>query len=342
MNKPVMNQVRSIILSIIQKLRKVLRPFKKNYRRLKNFFWGIYLRQFFQTAHLITLLPLGYHTQNRIAYKLGRAYNPFRQLRPNLLSSFQTALGVSLTEARQILHQWEASKGLATMEIFRYAQMDREWVERHVEIDEPEILSEIAQKGGQILIYHTFHEHTLCAILGQSGIKLTPISAQVKNQPFAHHIGRYLNLSLSASEKKLSGGNYIYTGDKCNINKAMNTAFANGEVILAACDTHHIDSSFHPIDFLGSSIRIKIGVLKWTKEAGVPVYFALLYPNFMGGYRLHLKSIGPLTDLQRDAQAYFNFFEKHLREAPWAWQGWWWYPTMIDPQFSLSFLYEDF
>jgi len=321
-----------IISSIIKIFNKVLAPFKRN-KFLKKLFWGIYLRLLFQITHLVALLPLGYHTQNRLAYKLGSLFSPWRQIRPILLHCFQTALGVNYSEAKHILNQWEASKGLATLDIYRYAGMNKEWVKRFVEIDEPEILDKIVKSGGLVLTYHTFHQHTLAIILGLYGIKLTTVSAPVKNLPYSRYTGRYQHLRLTASEKKFSGGHYIYTDNIRNMIKSVNAAFSKGDALLVLSDTHHIDSTYSPMNFLGQSIKINAaGILRMTKSAEVPVYFALIYPDFLGKYRIHLKSIGPLTDLKQGAQAYFSFFEKHLRKAPWAWQGWWWYPTMMNHQ----------
>ncbi|BAQ61802.1 hypothetical protein GM3708_2208 [Geminocystis sp. NIES-3708] len=321
---------KDIIANILRKIKQKLNLVK---RFCEDFLWVLCRRLRFKIASLVAILPLDYSVQNSIAYQLGRILSPFRRVHPVLLSSFQTALGVNLSEAKTILNQWEASKGLSTLNIFRYFQIDKEWINRYVEIENISVLEKIAKVGGLVLTYHTFHQNMLPIIFSSFGIRLIAVGAN----PFKHlhyrHVTRYKHLRNKAIDKKLklSGGNIIYTDDKYNLIKSAKTAFANGDVVLLACDTHHIDSKFPPLNLLGLPIRINAGgMLRLAKKAKVPVYFAILYPNFTGGYNLHLKAMPPLMNIEQDMQGYFDFLETHLQNVSWAWEGWWWYPSMLD------------
>lgn len=320
----------NIALNILRKIKRKLNLVKKF---CEDLIWVLCRRLRFKIASLVAILPLDYSVQNTIAYQLGRILSPFRRLHPILLSSFQTALGVNLTEAKIILNQWEASKGLGTLNIFRYSQIDKEWSKRYVEIDDISVLEQIGKEGGLVLTYHTFHQNMLPIIFSSFGIRTIGIGTNPMKSYNDLRITRYQNLKMNViNEKlKLSGGHLIYTDEKRNLIKSAKTAFANGDVVLLACDNHHVDSKFPSLNLLGGSIRINAqGILRLAKEAKVPVYFALLYPNFTGGYNLHLKAIAPLINIEQNIQGYFDFLEEHLRNEPWAWQGWSWYPNLLN------------
>lgn len=315
-------------------LRKIKRKFYLVKKFCEDLLWVLCRRLRFKIASLVAVLPLEYSVQNSIAYQLGRILSPFRRLHPVLLSSFQTALGVNLAEAKIILNQWEASKGLSTLNIFRYSQIDKEWSKRYVEIDDTSVLEKIEKEGGLVLTYHTFHQDILPIILSSIGIRLIAVGVNPVEQHLHYrHVTQYKHLRHKAIDEKLklSGGNIIYTYDKRNLIKSLKTVFANGDVVFLACDTHHIDNKFPPLNLLGLPIRINAGgILRLAKKANVPVYFALLYSNLTGGYSLHLKAIASLTNIKQDMQEYFNFLETHLKNVPWAWEGWWWYPSILD------------
>lgn len=292
--------------------------------------YGVALRRLYRASQLLTMLPLDYRRQSRIAQRLGRVFSPYRPFHRRLLSAFQSSLSVDSTRAREILRGWEANLGQSTADTFRHLQMDSEWVKTHVEVDDPEVLAEIASTGGLVLTYHTFHPNTLGIILGQSGIRGYGVSASVEEQPYAPYIGRYQYLMLNATQKMLGGGRYLYANDVRSLANGVQSAFMNGDAVVALCDNHFPGSQFPWMRIFGRSIRIRAGILKIARRTRARVYFALLYADLMGGYRLHLKSYGPFDDLQQGAQAYFHFLEDQLKNAPWAWQGWWWYLDLAD------------
>ncbi|MBL1210228.1 hypothetical protein [Geminocystis sp. GBBB08] len=320
----------NIGLNILTKIKQKLNLVNKSCGYL---LWVLCRRLRFKIASLVAILPLEDSVQNSIAHQLGRILSPFRKLHPVLLSSFQSALGVNLAEAKIILNQWEASKGLGTLNIFRYSQIDKEWVNQYVEIENISVFEKIAKVGGLVLTYHTFHQNMLPIIFSSFGIRVIGIGTNPMKNFYDLHVIQYKNFRMNAIDQKLklSGGHLVYIDEKRNLIKNAKAAFANGDVVLLACDNHHINSKFPSLNLLGGSIRINAeGMLRLAKEAKVPVYFALFSPNLTGKYNLCLKAIEPLTDLEQNIQTYFDFLEQNIRSTPWVWQGWEWYPCMLN------------
>ena len=185
------------------------------------------------------------------------------------------------------------------------------------------------REGGLVLTFHTFHQNTLALTLGQCGIPLFPVAATEKNSPFAPYTGPYMRIINGDSEAKFSGGRYLFTDEMRSLVAGVRAAFAAGQTVLALCDNPVPDSAIPPVAIMGRQIGIGTGVMKLAQQAEVPAYFVLFYPDLVGGYRLILEDAGPIEDLECTARAYFHFLERQLAVAPWAWQGWSWYPDLL-------------
>lgn len=285
-------------------------------------------RRFFRAAQLLSRLPLPARARLRLARLLGRSLSPQRRDRNKLLLAFRLGLGLDLASAERMFRHWKASEGLFATSIFDYAGMDAKWLKRHVTVDRPEVLARLVREGGLILTFHTFHHNTLALALGQCGIPLFPVAASEKNSPYAPYTGRYMRIINGDSEAKFSGGRYLFTDDMRRLVAGVRTAFAAGHGVLTLCDYAVPDRIIPPVEIMGRSISIGSGVMRLAQQAGVPAYFILFYPDLAGGYRLIIEEAGRIEALESTARAYFQFLERQLVVAPWAWQGWSWYADL--------------
>ncbi|MDE2343105.1 MAG: hypothetical protein KGL63_06885, partial [Betaproteobacteria bacterium] len=225
---------------------------------------------------------------------------------------------------------WLASHGLFALSLFDWGRNPR-WGEPVLQsLDAPTsaTLQQLVRTGGLVLTFHSFHHNALGVVLGDAGTRVYGIAATEKNSPEAPYTGRYMRLVNGGSEAHFKGGRYLFTDEMKSLVRGVREAFAGGHSVVTLSDNPVPLADGIPVTFLGKRFAVGGGVVELAREAGVPVYFALLYPRPEGGYRLALQAAGPVSDVATTLQAYFDFLDRELRLAPWAWQGWAWFADL--------------
>ena len=76
---------------------------------------------------------------------------------------------------------------------------------------------------------------------------------------------------------------------------------------------------------MGRCFHVGAGVVEQALAHSTPITLALLCPDLLGSYRLHLQKLHMPLNAHQVLQAYFDFLATVVQQTPWAWQGWHWY-----------------
>lgn len=287
-------------------------------------------RRLLRLSQGLDRLPLPQALKWRLARALGRRFSPYRQDLPKVLRGLHEGLGLPVPAVRVAARLWLASHGLFALSLFDWGRNAR-WGQPVLEALQPDTratLQELVRTGGLVLTFHSFHHNALGVVLGDAGTRVYGIAATEKNSPEAPYTGRYMRLVNGGSEAHFKGGRYLFTDEMKNLVRGVREAFAGHHSVVTLSDNPVPAADGIPVTLLGKRFSVGGGVVALAQEAGVPVYFALLYPRAEGGYRLALEAAGPVTDTAHTLQAYFDFLDRQLRLAPWAWQGWAWFADL--------------
>ncbi len=287
-------------------------------------------RRLLRLSELLDRLPLPRRLKRRLALRLGRHFSPYRRDLPKALRGLHEGLGLPAPAVRAAANLWLGSHGLFALSLFDWGRNPR-WGEPVLHGLMPETqatLKTLVRTGGLVLTFHSFHHNALGVVLGDAGTRVYGIAATEKNSPEAPYTGRFMRLINGGSEAHFRGGRYLFTDEMKNLVRGVREAFAGGHSVVTLSDNPVPAAEGTPVAFLGKRFCVGGGVVALAREAGVPVYFALLYPRPEGGYRLALQAAGPVTDVATTLQAYFGFLDRELRVAPWAWQGWAWFADL--------------
>jgi lauroyl/myristoyl acyltransferase len=279
-------------------------------------------RRFFRGAQWISRLP---GSAVRLSRRWGRWASPYAVDLSELVRAYTHAFHATPEVAQALAHQWLASHGLFGVSIFSYHRMDPDWVQSHVQVDQPLVLQTLRQQGGLVLTYHSHHHNTLGIVLGQSGVPTWGVAATEKASPFAPYTGRFMRIINGQSEAKFGGGRYLFTDEPRKLLRGLREAFVARNAVVSLCDNPMPENGSPPVRFMGRSFHVGAGVVEQALAQGAPITLALLYPDLRGAYRLHLKSLPSNLSVPEVLQTYFDFLTQAVLQAPWAWQGWHWY-----------------
>ncbi len=279
-------------------------------------------RRFFQGAQWIARLPFA---NVRLSRRWGRLASPYVADQTDLQNAYMQAFHATPQVAHSLTMQWLASHGLFGTSIFSYHCMNPAWVQRHVQMDQPEIMDALRAQGGLVLTYHSHHHNTLGIVLGQSGVTTWGVAATEKASPMAPYTGPFMRIINGQSEAKFGGGRYLFTDEPRNLLRGLKQAFGQKHAVVSLCDNPMPSGAQPPVHFMGKTFHVGSGVLEQALAQGVPITLALLYPDLKGGYVLRLKSLSQNLSAPEMLQAYFDFLARCVLQAPWAWQGWHWY-----------------
>lgn len=279
-------------------------------------------RRFFRGAEWLSRLP---GANVRLSCRWGRIASPYAADFSALVQSYVQAFGATPQVAEKLAQQWLASHGIFATSLFAYHRMDALWVQRHVKIDQPDVLQNLRQHGGLVLSYHTHHHNTLGIVLGQSGVTTWGVAATEKASPMAPYTGRYMRIINGQSEAKFGGGHYLFTDEPRKLLRGLKQAFAQKHAVVSICDNPMPSGDYPPVHFMGRSFHVGAGVVEQALAQDAPITLALLYPDLRGHYELRLKSLPSHQTVSQVLQHYFDFLSEVVKHNPWAWQGWHWY-----------------
>lgn len=279
-------------------------------------------RKFLRGAEWLSRLP---GSNVRLSRRWGRMASPYKSDLSSLVQSYEKAFGASTDVAYSLSQQWLASHGLFARSIFDYHRMDAEWVKKHVQTNQPQLLEHLIDHGGLVLTYHSHHHNTLGIVLGQSGIPTWGVAATEKASPLAPYTGRFMRIINGESEAKFGGGRYLFTDEPRSLLRGLKQAFSKKHAVVSLCDNPTPPNDHLPVQFLGRCFHVGSGVIEQALAQGAPITLALLCPDLLGGFSLHLKKVPDSQNAHEVSQTYFDFLAQVVQQTPWAWQGWHWY-----------------
>lgn len=282
-------------------------------------------RRFFRGASWIARLP---GEPIRLSRMWGRLASPYLADRDGLQQAFTQAFGASPESAQAMARQWFASHGLFATSLFNYRHMDADWVRAHVDVDQPQVLQALRERGGLVLSYHSHHHNTLGIVLGQSGAPTWGVASTEKASPMAPFTGRYVRIINGDSEAKFGGGRYLFTDEPRTLLRGLNQAYTQNHCVVSICDNPMPAAGRAPYQFMGRQFHVATGVLEHAVSRQVPITLALLYPDLRGHYELRLQALEPGLDVDAVLHLYFDQLRTWVLPAPWAWQGWPWFANL--------------
>ena len=261
----------------------------------------------------------------RLGIWLGRYGSFLLQRQEQIVTSMQNSLGIDHAEASHQFRLLCESAGVALQMVWRLAHISNIWLDRQVEILDPEAFREIGQSGGVILSHHSYHHNLLISLFKRSGRAAFPIG----NPPTAFSADDYLyhfTLSLNqATETNLSGGRWLYNDQGKAFVQGIRQVLESRQILLVFCDFNEVRKTNPVYPFLGKTLQIPSGVIRLVDKENVPVYFAGFRRQPPGGYALSLQKLqtrGVDPGAPPLAEQYVAALEHHVRQHPSSWQCW--------------------
>ncbi len=219
------------------------------------------------------------------------------------------------------------SSGVAVQMAWRLAHTPCGWFQRHVRVEQPELLARIGQTGAVFLSHHSYHHNLLISFCKTTGLASFPVG----NPPTAFSADDYLyhfTLQLNeATATNLNGGAWLFNNQGRTFLQGIRQALASRQLLLVFCDFNEPKQANQVYPFLGRQLQIPGGVIRLVEKEDAPVYFAgfHLEPS-SGNYSLHLEPLqggsAPTAGTPPLGQRYLAALERHIRRHPAAWQNW--------------------
>ena len=296
---------------------------------MQNFF--LEYRRFFERLQCLSFF--GYNPITRsIAGNLAFLFHSRKASTPIVENNLQTYLGIEDIKAKTLARQWLRLLGVSALNIFFYRHMNRSWVEKHVEVSDPDLLTEMVNSGGLLLTYHSHHHHnTVGCITGLLGAQILGLSA-AKNPEHDHPEIRKFHIEImhDESEKNFGGGRYLYLKEPIKALRDARQGMDQGCLVVGLADFPSPLQKNLLVDFLDHQLSVQPWLFDMAIKKRAPVYFCLLEsPNTKKGKPLYL-SLGRShqTNSADLAQSYFNFLAYLIHNNSSVWQGWEWLHMM--------------
>jgi len=288
----------------------------------------VFARRYLQLLGLLrawrTVTPPGFRPDG--IYTLARHLNPYR----TFAQTIATTLSGAFPErpAQTLWNDWLDNHTRFVMDFLDYEAITPHWVERNVQIGAPDCVAQIRQSGGLLLTYHTHHQNTLCCILGELGIRISPIGAAPEDSPLFPLIGTWARRVNADSEKHFRGGSYLFTNDLRRLTRQMHTELRDRHVVLSLCDFHQPESASPQGATLSNrTITPPVGAIQTALKHMAPIYVAYLGKENRT-LRLDMARLQADGGIPGVVAQYLQYLEQRIQASPATWQGWEWFGTL--------------
>ena len=271
-----------------------------------------------------TLAPTGCRPD--CIYALARHLNPYQMLAQNISATLCGEFPE--LPSRALWHEWLDNHTRFVLDFLDYDAITPRWVEKNVEIAKPEFVAQIRETGGLLLTYHTHHQNTLCCILGELGIRISPIGAAPEESPLFPLIGKWALRVNADSEKHFRGGSYLFTNDLRKLTRQMHAELRDRRVVLSLCDFHQPESaSPRGTTLRKRNITPPVGAIQTAMKNEAPIYVAYLGK---ADRKLRLDVARLQTDggIASVVAQYLLYLDQRIQSSPATWQGWEWFGNL--------------
>lgn len=256
----------------------------------------------------------------------------FRYRRAEVLATLRRCFPEkSAAECRAVADGMYEHLGQTIMETLRFDALDREWVDRHVEIKDMAIAREALAKGkGAIMLTaHLGNFQLPGMIAGFFGMPITNITKAVKPAALNEHWTRLrARFGLKSVDRR---GSF----------RACLAALKSNEMLGFVLDQNMKRHEGVFVDFFGRPACTSPGLALLSVVAGSPVVPAFCWRKPDGNYRIEvLPALPPPPDrdpetIRQATQAYTAIIESVIRQHPdqWIWihRRWRTQPLPADP-----------
>lgn len=268
----------------------------------------------------------------RAAARVARQFSPELPDAAKIWRGLREFTGCSDAQAHDLLARWYANQGQFAVALHDYPVLDAHWARDAVRCDEPTLLAQLAERGGLVLTYHSYHHNRSGAFLGLSGCCVWGIAATEVNSLWRPWTGRYVRLINGGSESHFGGGTYLFTDELRPLLKKSREALANGQTVVTLCDNDSDAPNVPRVNIGGRGLRVATGLIELALELRAPITYALFHSDLRGGYRCRLARVSVDATANgaaaQVAQGYADQLMAWCRDEPWAWQGWMWWDDL--------------
>ena len=272
----------------------------------------------------VTLIPWDWRPS--LVFVAGRFFSPFAIYKDRVCHSLGLALPQH--EAERIWRSWLNSHMQFVLDFLNYKRLDAAWLRRRVVVANPDELAALAESGGLLLTYHTYHQNTLCCALGLGGIKVSAIAAMPEESALFPYIGKWAQRVNADSALHFLGGGYVFTNNLRTLLKTTRKLLGDKEVVVCLCDFHQPRAGSNIKGLLFNRyISPPIGAIEIALKHGAPIYASMFSPQGKA-LSLQLTQLDVSGGADTVVSGYFSFLEASIRTNPACWQGWEWFEDL--------------
>lgn len=286
-------------------------------------------RRFF--IRLKRVARLGYHPLSWwLSSRMATRFVQRQQAVAVVAEQMQQGLQLPKPTAEREAQRWLENFARSMLTIFFYRRMNRQWMKRHLEVMQPELLQQACAEPATLLTYHTHYHHTLACVMGVHGARVLAVSA-AKAPEHDHPLIRpfHMDVMHGESEKLFGGGRYLFLTDLKDVLRSIRNSAQERGLVFGLADFPAGDHKKQVGGVLfGRPVVLQRWLLELTAEKPEPVFLASLEAHGAHGrLRLHMKRVAP-SDTEALAQAYLDFLAERAKKNPAFWQGWEWLPHL--------------
>lgn len=218
--------------------------------------------------------------------------------------------------------------GAASLNTFRFAKMNPDWLKNHVKIVDHANLAATYKQGKGVLVmtYHNHHTMLFLSCIGMLGFPLYTIANDPKNTPLYPMLKKWATLFYENTEAHFSGGQYCYVQDEASMStlRIIAKVLRQGNILCSLNDFPTSNAVDHyDLQLFGQNITCPVGSIKMALRQQSPIVVGWIRWLAKEEFVLELHPI-TANDIAGVMSQYQQYLYQLIQTDPGNWEGWGW------------------
>ncbi len=289
-----------------------------------------YIQQY--QRFLRTLKPIAYAPAPYRYHLAGYAARYLNPQQAGFPENFKKAIDSTLPEldSEAVWQRYLHHIGANHLNVFRFANMGKDWLAKHVEIHDHANLAEKFKQGRGIFMmtYHHHYHFLFAACIGMMGYPIHPIGNHPKRNPVYKPeyplIYDYINQYYKDSQAHFAGGDFCFVDEPASRQDLRNiiNVLKKGRVLLSLNDIADSEGSHsQTVNLFGQTKHWSSGDVKLALRQKSPIIVGAIRWVARERFILELFSIEAETTAEV-MQQYQQHLEHFIHADPAIWEAW--------------------